>query len=309
MIDLAIQLPEHFLDEEVRCDYTVSHEMKKVWAVELDLLVQLQKICNKYGIRYCVSGGTILGAVRHNGFIPWDDDIDVMLMRDQYEELCKHADEFKNPYFFQTAWRDPGFYAGHARLRNILTTAIQKNTLPKGRKYNQGIFIDVFPIDAIPDEMELRRKQARRCKSFRKIARNMHYLIDFPVYTNSRKVKKIAARCLNVIYPHLKFYELFEKECQRYNDQNTKLVSKLCMDAEDIKLYQDRNDFDEFIMMDFEFIQVPIPKSFDRYLSYKYGNYMEFVRDLNYHGELILDADTPYDKWIRQHAELFRPEK
>lgn len=306
MVNLSIQLPEHFLDEEIRCEYTVSSEMKKVWAVELDMLVQIQKVCEKYGIRYCVSGGTILGAVRHKGFIPWDDDIDVMMLRDQYEEFCKHADEFSAPYFFQTAWNDSGYYAGHVKIRNSLTTGIQKNSLPRGRKYNQGIFVDVFPVDAIPDEEAERQKQAQLCNHYKQLARKLRDIVDYPAKSPKRKLKKTAAVCLNAVHPHLKYYERFEKECQRYNGQNTKLVSKLCLDPTDPKLYQERSDFDEFVMMDFEFIKVPVPKTYDRYLSYKYGNYMEFVRDLNYHGGLYLDADTPYPEWIRQHAELYR---
>lgn len=306
MVELKLQLPESFLEEEVRCDYTVSQEMKKVWAVELDLLVQLQKVCEKYGIRYCVSGGTILGAVRHKGFIPWDDDIDVMMPRDQYEELCKHADEFEEPYFFQTAWRDKGYYAGHAKLRNSLTTGIQRRSLPRGRKYNQGIFVDVFPIDAVPDDETARKEQGERCEKYKQLARKVCYRLDYPPAGRRQKLTRPLYRCLNAVYPHLRIYEKFEKECQRYNGTDTKLVSKLCLDATDPKLYQERSDFDEFIWVDFEFIRVPIPKTYDRYLSYKYGNYMEFVRDLNYHGGLILDADTPYPEWIKQHADLFR---
>ena len=100
--------------------------------------------------------------------------------------------------------------------------------------------------------------------------------------------------------------EKFEKECQKYNHLKTKHVSGLCLNAADPKLYKERSDFDEFVLEDFEFIKVPIPKTYDRVLRDKYGNYMEFVRDMNYHGGLILDADTPYTEWIKQHDELYQ---
>ena len=103
MVNLKISLPEGFLDEEVRDGYKVSHEMKKVWAVELDLLAEFQRVCKKHNIKYIASGGTMLGAVRHKGFIPWDDDIDLMMLREEYEKLCIVApSEFKHPYYFQT---------------------------------------------------------------------------------------------------------------------------------------------------------------------------------------------------------------
>ena len=86
-MNIKLSLPEGFLEEEVRCDYTVSKEMKKVWAVELDLLAEFQRVCKLHDIKYSVCGGTLLGAIRHKGFIPWDDDIDVMMMREEYEKL------------------------------------------------------------------------------------------------------------------------------------------------------------------------------------------------------------------------------
>ena len=95
---MKLEIADSFYQEEERCGYLVSAHMKKVWAVELDLLYQLDQVCRKYGITYYASGGTILGAERHKGFIPWDDDIDLMMLRDQYDLLCAHADEFEDPY-------------------------------------------------------------------------------------------------------------------------------------------------------------------------------------------------------------------
>ena len=107
MIELNINIPDSFLDEEERCGYIVSKQMKEVWAVELDLLAELLRVCKKHGIKVFASGGTMLGAIRHKGFIPWDDDIDMMMFRSDYDKLCAiAAEEFVEPYFFQTEYTD-----------------------------------------------------------------------------------------------------------------------------------------------------------------------------------------------------------
>ena len=100
---INLKISNTFFDEEIRDGYKVSREMKKIWAVELDLLNELNRVCNKHNIRCMAWAGTMLGAIRHKGFIPWDDDIDIMLFRDDYEKLCEIApSEFTYPYFFQT---------------------------------------------------------------------------------------------------------------------------------------------------------------------------------------------------------------
>ena len=158
-LPIKIDLPDAFLKEEIRCEYMITPEKKAVWAVELDLLTEFDRVCKKNNIKYCADGGTLLGAVRHKGFIPWDDDIDLAMLRSEYEKLCEVAPkEFKEPYFFQTDKTDIDYARGHAQLRNSRTTGILKSEMGTGCKFNQGIFIDIFPFDAVPeDEKEKKR--------------------------------------------------------------------------------------------------------------------------------------------------------
>lgn len=234
MLPIKLKLPEHFLDEEIRCNYTVSHKMKKVWAVELDLLNEFMRVCKKYNITYYADAGTSLGAVRHKGFIPWDDDIDVMMFRDQYQKLCKIAKkEFKHPYFFQTEDTDPGSLRGHAQLRNSLTTGILQCELAGKWGYNQGIFLDIFPIDSIPDDDEIFSKMQKSLS-------NKRTAINFWIRKAYEKFSKeqnnsLKANILFFLFRHNilnwrghthRLHRAFEKEMQRFNDQETKRVAK-----------------------------------------------------------------------------------
>lgn len=153
MLPIKLELPEHFLDEEVRYGYTVTEKMKKVWAVELDLLNEFQKVCNQYNLKYYAIAGTLLGAVRHQGFIPWDDDVDVVMFREDYDKLISIASSvFSAPYDFMASGKIEHFFRGHAQLRNRMTTGILPSELKQKFSYNQGIWIDIFPLDGVPEE-------------------------------------------------------------------------------------------------------------------------------------------------------------
>ena len=123
MVKLNFDMPENFFEPEVRSGYQVPSESKKLWAVELDLLNEFKRVCKEYGIRYYAVGGTLIGAARHNGFIPWDDDIDVAMMWDDFKKFMEIAPyEFKYPYFFQSYKTDDMTEVSHARIRNSMST-------------------------------------------------------------------------------------------------------------------------------------------------------------------------------------------
>ena len=191
-MNLNLEIKPNFFQDEERCGFKISSDMKKVWAVELDLLSEFQRICKKHGLVYYADGGTMLGAVRHNGFIPWDDDIDLMMMRDQYEELIAIAPhEFKYPYFFQTEYTDPSSLRGHAQLRNSQTTGILRSETKGIHSFNQGIFIDIFPLDAVPDNEELFEEKIKKREYYLQKARQLANFTDR--FTPTPKNKPIRA--------------------------------------------------------------------------------------------------------------------
>lgn len=305
MVNLNIQLPDSFFDEEIRDGYAVSTEMKKVWAVELDLLNEFQRVCKKYNIHYYAAGGTILGAVRHKGFIPWDDDIDIMMMRDEYTKLCKIApEEFHHPYFFQTEDTDPGSYRGHAQLRNSNTTGILKTELQYKKKINQGIFIDIFPLDNIPDEENERmsffkqtRKYRRQYKTY--LRRSYPYKYKFN--------KKIWLIITDYLLSHITPSSYARKKCEQkfrsfeeyiisYNGKPTKklLLSPICQK----RFVVNRCDLSDELEIPFEMLRVVIPSGYENILRNAYGNWKEFVVGTSVHKGVVFDADHSYKDYI-----------
>ena len=143
--------------------------LQEIQQVSLDILKDVHAFCEKHKIRYSLAYGTLIGAIRHQGFIPWDDDIDLMMFRSEYDKLCEVATkEFEKPYFFQTEYTDHGSLRGHAQLRNSMTTGILKSELPWRYPFNQGIFMDIFPLDNVIPDQGLFEKQAKEALRFRK---------------------------------------------------------------------------------------------------------------------------------------------
>ena len=307
MVDLKIELPDGFLEEEVRCDYTVTKDIKEVWAIEIDLLMQLDEVCKKHNLKYYITDGTMLGTVRHKGFIPWDDDIDVTMFRDDYEKLLKVAEtEFKYPYFLQTEYSDPGCLRGHAQLRNSATTGILKTEEGKF-KFNQGLFLDVFVMDNVIDDKKLYEQQKKDAEKYRK--RAVKYARWSTRYykqnTWQSKVKGILYPVVNTFLRKTKLEEKnfrkFEEVCKRYNNMETKYVTTLEFSF-DIERWGKRlkSYFNKVEYMPFEFIKLPISVDYDEMLRNDYGDYMVFKKGASAHGDMIIDTDRSYTEYINK---------
>ena len=221
-------IPAEFYQGETRCDYYVSPDMKKVWAVLLDLLVEFMRVCDHHHIKYYMCGGSILGAVRHGGFIPWDDDIDVMMMREEYEKLIEIGpNEFKHPYFFQIETTDPGSAKGHIQIRNSETACLSEGYKYKKLLVNQGIFLDVFPIDRVPERF---RESFPYISNLVKLRNDIYFYKRMTIFYRFKWRKNLLALLKDYI-THIMLsyhgnkdlyrikYNQFLLECQKYNNK------------------------------------------------------------------------------------------
>jgi lipopolysaccharide cholinephosphotransferase len=291
-------LPESFFKEEGICDFLVTENRKKIWAIVLDLLIKFDEVCRMHSLRYFLAFGSLLGAVRHNGFIPWDDDIDVCMLRSDYDKLCELRDEFVNPYFLQLPGKDNDYWFTFAKLRNSNTSAVSRTF--RYSKFNQGIALDIFPLDNCKgDELEtyflairelilensanMRRKNPNPSKS--DIERCSCYPVSNPQDVNDR-IESIA---------------------RKYQNEETKYVTCATMTIyQPRKVTFRRQDVTEIIDADFYGYKISIPRNFRRILETTYGDYMQFPpiekRGL-WHDGAIFDPDIPYIEVLQELRE------
>ena len=313
---LKHEFPESFFKEEAK-SFVVDCEMKRVWAALLDLLAEFDRVCRKHDIKYSIDGGTMLGKVRHDGIIPWDDDIDVIITRPEYEKLLKVAEsEFKHPYFLQTMQSDPEALRGHPQFRNSSMTAILKSEFKNGKaiykSFNQGLFMDVFVLDAIPDDPDERRSYFSRLeylKYMMSFARSVKYkelsfglsprkFINF-IRTAREKYRMARIRRSAGKDPMLYFEEEFDKACKKYMGQATHDVSHiLFMPNPPDNRIVDRAKIEQIEDVDFMGLKVPMLKEYDYYLTLLYGNWHKYVIGGAKHGGLILDLENPYTEYF-----------
>ena len=271
-------------------NYRTPEALKKVWQVETDLLQQLLDVCQRYGLRCWVDGGTLLGAVRHKGFIPWDDDIDVCMPRKDYDQLLTLHSAFKAPYFLQSAYTDTDYFAGHAQLRNSDTAGIRPSA--SFNPFNQGIFIDIFVLDGVPeDEAERIRvyKENRRMQRFLK-AKNLN------VWASGRWLQVFRKmRCRQAVKKRgwQNIYRQAEDLLRATPFDESERVAEISFSGYDIVL--DRHIFDDTVWLDFGQMKVPAPIGYDKLLRTQYGdNYMTPIKAPSYHGEMVFDTERSY---------------
>lgn len=272
----------------------------------LDILKAFIRVCEKHNLTYFLVYGTALGAIRHKGFIPWDDDIDVGMPRKDYEKYIQLQSEYEGtPYFIQTFKTDPCYIYNYAKLRDSSTTFLENAF--KNHRINQGLFIDIFPVDGMSREVGDREKIGKKNKFvwrqvyfsylpalrrkihkrtfFKDILLNivagLFYVFDIAHYRNKR-VERFVRK---VPFEEAKMAGIMFGFTWRIN----------CMDA-DI--------FRETVKVPFEDIEVRVPKQYDKYLTLLYKDYMKFPpkeQQVGHHYNSGVSLTQGYEDYLKEH--------
>lgn len=295
------KIPNSFIKEEIRDGFLVDMHRKKIWIIQIDMLFEIDRICKKYDLKYFTIGGNLIGAVRHQGFIPWDDDIDIAMMRKDYDRFCEVcAKELDYPYFFQTTYTENNCHCDFARICNSETTGM-RDSIKEKKDVNKGIFLDVFPLDALPNGRFARMLLLKRVY-FRTVV-----AVANSLNVNPNPITRFLHFITNV--------KLFHLDLKKWDRKTERIISSVDLKkAKDVGLVvrtiypYDRviwrkECFQTIEWVPFEFFQIPIPGGYDEILTVHYEDYMKFPpveKRGTWHGNVLFEPDIPYKQYEQQ---------
>ena len=251
-------------------------EFRKMQLLELDMLVDFDRVCRMFNIKYSILGGTMLGAIRHKGFIPWDDDADIGMLREEYEKFKLVANNLNpNICYFQDNTTDSEYRWGYGKLRRTGTKYVRCGQ--EHLKCKTGIFVDVFPLDDVPKSISGQMLQDFYCFCCRKIQW-------------SEVGKKINTGLLKIWYSILaiipiqttfNFLRLYTSKSNNHSDN---LVRTLCYTSIGKLYYKHplkqryglpKKWFLDCVEYEFENTKLMGSRDYDEVLSFWFGNYMQ----------------------------------
>ena len=241
----------------------------EIKTIQLDILQSIHDFCMEKGLRYSLAYGTLIGAIRHKGYIPWDDDVDIMMPRPDYELFVKEYTGGDKPFVVQTYKNDNSYFLGFAKVYDNRTEQI---TFPT----RTGVFVDVFPIDGLPDSDEDTQKYYKQ--KLKLIFKNLLYTSKNNSYRPGNKVfntlKYIVKR---ILYPSRKrAIRSLDEMVLKYPFEKCK-YGGIVVDFDVLNLSDrlKKETFEKFATTTFENKVYNIIENYHSFLYNQYGDYMQ----------------------------------
>jgi phosphorylcholine metabolism protein LicD/2-polyprenyl-3-methyl-5-hydroxy-6-metoxy-1,4-benzoquinol methylase len=286
---------------EYEGDPEVIDKLHEIHKVQLDLLNVFIEVCEKHKLKYFAVHGTLLGAVRHKGFIPWDDDVDIAMPRKDYEKLKKLArNVFPEPYVFQTNENDREVFNGSlSRLRNSRTTGIEYKDF--NQSGNLGIWIDIIALDFMYKDPILRSKQLEKIQFYQKLLLTKTYGVDLSEYEEFPWKQRVRYYILSKLFIRKWLLTQFNKACSSCEEDVADYIGTFTRyTRKDYIKLLDKKVFDSAVQLPFEKIKLFAPKGYQQYLSTIIGKkYLEYpsIEKRAPHHKGIFQTDIPYKRF------------
>lgn len=245
-------------------------QLLKIHQVELELLQEIERICEKNNIVYSIIGGTLLGAVRHGGFIPWDDDADVAMLRNEYDRFVQACsrDLDQERFYFQDMHCTPGYRWGYGKLRKKRTLFLRQGQ--EHMPYEQGIFVDIFPCDNVPDG-----KIVQKIYYFQSFALRKLMWSEVGQYTEKNTWIRFLYKLMAGIPVEWNIRQI-DKLRKKWNAKESEMIRTILFPVPKGKTGYPRQWYEKSIPVKFEGIQLHMLEGYKEYLPYKFGeNYMQ----------------------------------
>lgn len=254
-------------------DNSFEERLNQLHRCQLILAQEVKRLCDQHQIRYFMIAGTLLGAVRHKGFIPWDDDMDIGMLRTDYTRFIAIAKrELDDRFFLQDTDTDPAYGMPFAKLLLKNTVMVEQNSSENAAR--KAIYIDIFPFDCVPENPAKQKQHNRRTYFLKRLFLAKQ---GYRVYREGETVKKyiyLLLRFLSLFASKTAIYHALEKEIQRYNGEETEKIVNIGGAYGYWKESLVRRWFAEATELKFEDITLSAPALYTDYLEYFYGDYM-----------------------------------
>lgn len=284
--------------DEIRDGFLVSARRKSIWNKEIEIMLEFDRICKKHNIQWFTYAGTTLGAIRHEGFIPWDDDIDVVLLRPDYEKFKEVVqNELKEGYFFQSIYTDEQIFT-FSKLMDERTSAVD---LTKKKDTHQGIFIDIFPLDIVAswnkddDDEKLQNLLTASDELLATIVlpNGLVEEINVKGYEPVIGINNVVALLKMTVRERCYNYEKYL--LQHYSATDN--IGFHGLYANNHYPTRKKNWYRNVVMMPFENIQVPVPNGYENDMNINFGpNWRKKIKGRSLHNGILLNPDIPYTK-------------
>ncbi len=305
-----LSFPKEFFEAETREGFLIDATMKTVWAAELEVLAVISQVCEKYQLQWYAYAGTLLGAVRHQGFIPWDDDIDICMLRDDYQRLLEVL-----PAELPEGFRVSNAMCGQEQTEfwsyvvNADTISVEPERLRRFHGCPFMVSVDIFPLDYLAGN----REAAEQERALFNLIRKAVQLAKAESTEDNAKELKKALQGIEGLF-HVK--PVYPGSREKLVSQLWRLANELCISYGDTKgayvtnymsqrvgFQYDRNWFGDAQYLDFECFQIPVPQNYDAVLKMEFGDYMTPVRGAQDHNYPFYKKQLQYLRDLVQKAE------